>query len=335
MRARVPDLIVSDVMMPRMDGIELLHALRADSRLKTVPIVLLSARAGEEARSSGIEEGADDYLVKPFAARELLARVRTQIELSRMREASAAEQARSAALARAHETRDEFLDIISHELRTPLTSLRMQLQLAARNLQAIDGQPDGMHRSLSVSLRQVDRLARLVAEIVTVERLQAGTMTYAAERVDLAALARAVVETYAQESAAAALGHIAIDAATPVIATCDRIRVEQALRNLLANATKYGKGAPVMVSVAANAEHARIAVQDQGMGVPADKQRSIFERFERAISHRNISGLGLGLFIARQIAVAHGGDVELESQPGQGARFTLVLPLRAPEARAT
>jgi signal transduction histidine kinase len=335
-RERVPDLIVSDVMMPRMDGIELLHALRNDDRLKTVPIVLLSARAGEEAKASGIEEGADDYLVKPFAARELLARVRTQIELSRMRAAAAAEQARSSALARAHQMRDDFLDIISHELRTPLTSLRMQLQLAERRLQGADGRPEhvdgdraraGIDQSLAVSLRQVDRLARLVSEIVTVERLQAGTMTYAVEPVDLVALTRAVAETYAQESAAAE-ARIAIDAAAPVIAACDRMRVEQALRNLLANATKYGAGEPVSVSVAANGQHARIAVQDHGIGVPEDKQQSIFDRFERAISHRNISGLGLGLYIARQIAVAHGGDVELESKPGRGARFTLVLPLR-------
>ena len=131
LRAREVDVVVSDVMMPRLGGFGLLRELRADPRLQAVPFILLSARAGEEAAVEGLEAGADDYLIKPFSARELLARVQTQRTMSQLRAEAATLLAREAALKQALQERDDFLSVASHELKTPLAG--MQLQLGASN----------------------------------------------------------------------------------------------------------------------------------------------------------------------------------------------------------
>ena len=143
-RAQRPDLILSDVMMPRLDGTGLIKALRADTELQTLPVILLSARAGEESRIEGMRSGADDYLVKPFSARELLARVAGHLDMARLRREANAERERLLARERAAvQHRDQFLGIASHELRTPITSLTLQWQLTQRAAQRYGGMKAG------------------------------------------------------------------------------------------------------------------------------------------------------------------------------------------------
>jgi two-component system, LuxR family, sensor kinase FixL len=120
--------------------------------------------------------------------------------------------------------------------------------------------------------------------------------------------------------------------AGPVVGRWDPARIEQVVANLVLNAAKFGKGLPIMVSVDATPAHGRLAVADRGIGIALEDQGRIFERFERAVAAGGVLGLGLGLFIARQIVLAHGGAIRLASAPGEGSTFTVDLPLTSASA---
>ncbi|MBN8468655.1 response regulator [Corallococcus exiguus] len=328
-RARPPDLVLSDVMMPRLGGFGLLRELRADPRLRAIPFVLLSARAGEEASVEGLEAGADDYLVKPFSARELAARVRTQLEMARVRREVAELSSREAVLQDAVRARDEFLSVVSHELKTPLAGFRLQLDLIERGLG-----PDAHARlgeRLLFTRRQVHRLATVVETLLDMSLLSSGPVHLKVEDVDLAALVKEEV-AQAREELCREGCEVTLRVVGPVRGRFDRARLEQVVQGLLSNALKYGPGKPVEVHLEQVGPSARLTVVDHGMGVRAEDRERIWQRFERAVSVRNFGGLGLGLWIARQVVEAHGGTVGLSETPGGGATFTVSLPLAGPQA---
>jgi signal transduction histidine kinase len=244
-------------------------------------------------------------------------------ELAR-RGASAVENSRLLQQAtRAVALRDEFLSIAGHELNTPLTTLKLQLtSLAARA-----HEPAQLaHRVQSVH-RQVDRLVRQVGTLLDVSRLSAGRLVLERERVDLVALTREVAGQLAPQEGAA--GTITLKAPECLELEGDRLRLEQVVGNLLSNALKYGAGRPVEVQLLSQAAHARLTVRDEGIGIPPEHHARVFERFERAVSTRHFGGFGVGLWIVREVVHAHGGSVRVQSAPGQGATFTVELPLSA------
>lgn len=317
-----PDLVLSDVMMPVMDGIELVQRLRADDALRTLPVILLSARAGEEATASGLELGADDYLTKPFSAKELLARVHSQLSMAALR-------LRTAELSALLGARDEFLSIASHELKTPITSLRMQLQMTERSTRSESGRassPERLAKALRTSLIQVDRLTSLVEELLDVARIRSGHLQLDFVPVDLVPLARDTLERLSGQLAQAGC-QVQFDAPPSLFGVWDARRLEQVLTNLTSNAMKYAPGVPLEVRLSeAGEERIRLEVRDFGPGVPQAQRDTIFDRFDRGSASRNAGGLGLGLFISRQIVSAHGGSITVEGPPGGGARFVIVLP---------
>jgi signal transduction histidine kinase len=230
-------------------------------------------------------------------------------------------------LRRAVRVRDDFLSIASHELKTPITALRLQLQLTRRTVNPetnlVPSAPK-LASVLDLASRQVDRLMHLIEDLLDVARIEAGKLQYRFGTADLREVCEEVIARYQGHPNAPQLKAPAEHSA--YLAYCDRDRIEQILVNLVSNAVKYGGERPAEISIERAGENLRIAVKDFGLGIAKEKQQAIFDRFERAVSHHYISGLGLGLFISRQIAEAHSGKISVESTEGRGSTFTLELP---------
>jgi len=223
--------------------------------------------------------------------------------------------------------RDEFLSIASHELKTPLTALQIEL-FGMRTLAAKLGSADDrMARKLSRASRNTDRLERLIEMLLDVSRVATGRLTLKPERFDLSEAVKQVTETMrgtAEQSGC----ELSADAPGTIVGSWDRVRTEQVVMNLLANAFKYGAGRPVTVSTAVEGGEGVIEIRDHGPGVPPQDLKRIFDRFERG-ARRDHGGLGLGLYVSREIATAHGGSIAVRNLPDGGAAFTVRLPLAA------
>jgi PAS domain S-box-containing protein len=222
--------------------------------------------------------------------------------------------------------RDEFLSVAAHELRTPLTSLRLHLQLLQRQVGV--AQPELSEKlapRTQVLERQLSRLGGLVNTLLDVSRLAAGKLSLEPRELDLALLVRQMADAFAEEFSRAG-STLTLHVDGPLLGTWDPLRVEQVLVNLLSNAAKYGAGRPVEVSLAGEGHTAVLAVKDHGIGISEDGMSRLFGKFERAVSERHYGGLGLGLYITRQIVEAMGGSITVRSAQGQGSTFILRLP---------
>jgi PAS domain S-box-containing protein len=247
-------------------------------------------------------------------------------------------------LRRAVQVRDEFLSIASHELKTPLTALQLQIDNLHRCLErAQDGQQGGQQggqQSLRVAnsaaavAEQSQRLTELVDLLLDVSRINSGRLRFDCSEFDLVDLVRTAVERWRQavnrrqgDSPAPLVESLfTTDLPDRLLGTWDRLRMEQVLNNLLSNAVKYGENQPIHVQVSASGARARLQVVDHGIGIAAADQPRIFGRFERAVSSRHYGGLGLGLWITRQIVESMGGSIGVESESGKGSVFTVDLP---------
>ena len=225
--------------------------------------------------------------------------------------------------------RDTFLSVASHELNTPLTSLTLNVQALRRDLEprapGAAPAPEALAVKVQAVQRQLSRLSSLVRELLDVSRITAGRLRLEREDLDLAALAREMVPRFSEDLARAGC-ELRLDAPVPVTGHWDRLRVEQVLQNLLSNAIKYGRGRPIDVRVGVDGERAWLRVRDEGVGIPPEGQARLFQRFERLASERHYGGLGLGLWIVKQIVDALEGRILVESVPGQGSTFTVELP---------
>ncbi len=227
-------------------------------------------------------------------------------------------------LAKAQEAirlRDEFLSIASHELKTPLTALQLQLESVRERVELDHGAACRIDRAA----RSGERLGDLIEALLDVSRIATGRFELSPQRFDLADAAREAIESL-RASAAKAHCELVLEIETSLVGTWDRVRIEQVLTNLVSNAIKYAAGAPIEVSLTADGDTAVIEVRDHGPGIPEHDLQRIFGRFERAASMRHYGGLGLGLYVSREIVAAHGGDVTARNDPGGGAEFTVRLP---------
>ncbi|MBP2299706.1 sensor histidine kinase [Azospirillum picis] len=222
--------------------------------------------------------------------------------------------------------RDDFLAIAAHELRNPMYALSLILDTVGRMAQASG---DGvMVGAMDQAEKALKRYVERATTLLDVSRLNAGHGEIHVEPFDLAALVRQTAESYAAE-AAHTDATLRLDLPRTLPGRWDRLAMEQIVGNLLSNAIRYGAGGPVDLLLAREGDEARLTVRDQGPGIPPEAQDRIFGRFEQVVSSRKRAGFGIGLWLVRSLLQAHGGSIAVDSRPGDGAAFTIRLPLDA------
>jgi signal transduction histidine kinase len=334
-----PDLVLTDVMMPQLDGFGLLAALREDDRTRTIPVIMLSARAGEEAAIEGIGAGADDYLVKPFSARELIARVGGCLTLARLRQ-EAALQLRSAnrELAAAARAKNQFLANMSHEIRTPMnaiigmTSLMLETPLSEEQREyAQTTRSSGEH------------LLHLISDVLDFSKIEAGALEIEEAPFSVRECVKDAIDIVAvpaREKRLELTHHI--EPGVPDMVIGDAGRLRQILINLLNNAVKFTEVGEVALTVSAapaqeDRTQLRLSMHDTGIGIAEEDQARLFDAFTQVdgTTTRAHEGTGLGLAISAQLAELMGGAITVHSKPGEGSTFDLTILTRTADMPAT
>jgi signal transduction histidine kinase len=322
-QSRRPDVVLTDAMMPNLDGFGLVARLRQIEDTADIPVIMLSARAGEESRIEGLQAGADDYLIKPFSARELLARVRVHLTLAQLRR-GLLERAVEARRAAEDTTRakDEFLAMLGHELRNPLSPIVTATRLL--KLRGVDG------KEIQIIDRQLGQLVRLVNDLLDISRITRGKIDLHQERVTLADVVTRAIET-TSPLLEQRRHSLVVNVPDTLVVSADPGRLAQVFGNLLTNASKYSDpGTEIRVWARRVGDRVEIRVQDRGIGIRPELLERVFDIFVQQPQSldRAAGGLGLGLAIVQNLVKAHGGSVRAESAGvGAGSEFVVELPL--------
>ncbi|MFA6957743.1 MAG: ATP-binding protein [Thermoanaerobaculia bacterium] len=316
MRTRAPDLILSDVMMPGLDGLGLARAVRADPKLKSIPLIFLSARAGEDASVDGLAVGADDYLMKPFSARELLARVQTHLTINRSRDLWMRE------LREANEELEAFNQSVAHDLRSPLGVIvgYCSILLARPDAAAGTSQRNQLERIFAAA-RRMEALISDLLSLARVNRVELCT-----ERLDLSAMAASVI---AHLREAEPSRDAAVEIQEGLVVDGDSGLLAIALENLLGNAWKYtSKRSDAKIQVGEiDLDGTRtVFIRDNGAGFDMAYIHKLFVPFERLHLASEFAGTGIGLTTVRRVIERHGGRIWVDATPDEGATFYFSIP---------
>ena len=330
-RARRPDLILTDVMMPRLDGFGLLQAIRADGALRDVPVVLLSARAGEEAKVEGLEAGADDYLLKPFSARELIARVDANLQLARLRRETGESERRyrqtQTQLAHVNRvaTMGELSASIAHEVMQPIAATATNAQAALRFLNAQPPNLEEARQALGATVRDGNRTTDVIGRIRALVKK-------APPRKDALEINGAILEVIALTRGEILKNGVSVQTqlaeGLPLIQG-DRVRLQQVILNLIINAVEamsaVSEGArELLISTGKDASGGvLVAVRDSGPGLNPESFARLFDAFYTT----KPGGMGMGLSICRSIVEAHGGRIWASRSADQRTVLQCILPV--------
>ncbi len=347
-KAERPDLILMDVMMPVLDGIEATRALKSDPETRLIPIVMVTALSDAKARQSAVDAGADDFLTKPVDALEL--RLRLKAFLSVKRTYDELETARAKA-AEADRQKTEFLASISHEIRTPLTAIASSARILVKHGRE---KPEAIEKFGTMILDQCGRLTRMLEDVLQLSRLDAGGVEWRDETFPLGELIVATGEMFrpmAEEKGIQLGVQVRPGGPGDGLVRSDRDRLTQVVVNLVSNALKFTPAGGTVrivcarvgtedavkwgVSPPAGRGAALFAVEDSGAGIAPEHQAIVFEKYRQVTDPTSgkPAGAGLGLSICKEIVERHGGRIHLRSEPGKGSRFTVALP-EAPETPA-
>jgi signal transduction histidine kinase len=349
------DLVLIDLHLDDSDGLDLLKAVR--ERYPETVTIVLTGHASLESAIQALRAGAYDYLVKPSEVEELRSTVARGIERRRLGqelrlrvtelaalnaslqqridEATAELKERYEQLKELDRMKSQFLSIASHELKTPITAMSGFLQVALRRVRRLSGGEaaapvaEGLRtitEQLEVVYRQTGKLARLVDELLDVSRIQTGRIEFRYGEVDLSELAN---EVATRMQLTTAVHEISVRRDSANVVTADRDHLEQVLNNLVANAIKYSPtGGSIAIDIRPDDGGVRISVTDQGIGIPEKELDAIFGLFYRSPyrSASDAAGMGLGLYISKEIVVRHGGRIWAESGGVKGSTLNVVIP---------
>ncbi len=348
-----PDLMLCDLIMPRMSGEQFIEQVRTQQTLNAIPIMVLSAHADDTLRVRLLREGIQEYLVKPFFPEELRARIANLIAMKQTRhvlqqEVASQHQslvllAREVALSKresqqaffelqrvneelvhASQMQRNFVAVVSHEFRTALTSIQGFSGLMSEEILS----PAEVKEYATDIFSEANRLGRMITDLLDLERMKSGQMALTLERIDLNALIHKVLD-YLRLISEGHTFRLQLDDTLPACMG-DSDKLAQVIANLLSNALKYSPGGgEILVGSRAEQGTVLVWVQDHGVGIPSEFLEEVFVPYCRidAGTTRYIKGTGLGLSISRQIIQMHGGHISVESSLGQGSRFYFTLPL--------
>jgi signal transduction histidine kinase len=357
------DLVLTDLRLEDGDGLDVLKAVR-EHHPETITI-MLTGYASLESAIQAIRAGAYDYLVKPSEVEELRSTVARGIERRRLGQelrkrvaeleranreiadlnsslqrriddAMAELKERYEQLKELDRMKSQFLSIASHELKTPITAMSGFLQVALRRVRRLSETAGaaavaeglrGITEQLEVVYRQTTKLARLVDELLDVSRIQTGRIEFRYGDVDMAELAN---EVATRMQLTTTTHKIDVTRDSKSVVTADRDHLEQVLNNLLTNAIKYSpSGGSITIDVRPEPDGGvRVSVTDEGIGIPKDELEAIFGLFYRSPDRaaRDAAGMGLGLYISKEIVVRHGGRIWAESAGAKGSRLNVTIP---------
>jgi signal transduction histidine kinase len=335
------DAIVSDIKMPGMDGLELLtriHELRPDA-----PVLLITGHGEHDLAIRALRGGAYDYILKPIDRDTFAAALQRAIQAHQLRRQVLAQhialgqhakaletmvQKRTHELVEANATKDKFLTIVAHELKTPLSNLESIAQVLSRQLEQADS-VEAVKQGLVNMEHALNRTRVLVQDLLDTSLIETNMFVLHRKRCNLVDLCHQLLNEYTAGAGPQLTSEFTSD---PIEAEVDEGRISQVLINLLSNARKYSrKGSPITVALQQSGYETMISVRDMGVGIPSEALPHIFEQFYRVpgIEPQNgeRAGTGLGLYISRKIVERHGGRIEVQSTPGSGSSFTVILPI--------
>jgi signal transduction histidine kinase len=335
------DAIVSDIKMPGMDGLALLEKIQ--ELQPETPTLLITGHGEHELAVQALRGGAYDFIQKPIDREYVVAALHRAIQTHQLRcqvrehqralelHAQSLErivQNRTQELLQANSAKDKFLSMVSHELKTPLTNLKLRVQLLRRKHEQLDSD-DVVSLGLQDMERSISRLEVLINDLLDASLIETNMFVLHRKRCDLVELCRHLIEEYTSGIGPS----LKFEApGEPIEAEVDPNRIGQVILNLLTNAHKYSpKGYPITITLQQVGFEAIISVRDMGVGISPDALPHIFEQYyqvpnveEQADSH---NGVGLGLYISQKLVERHAGHIDVESIPGEGSVFSVVLPL--------
>ncbi len=330
-RSRTPDLVLLDIMMPEMDGYEVLKALKGDERLKHLPVIMISAVDEVESVARCIEMGAEDYLAKPFNPILLKARVGASLDRKRAhdREMRLYEQSQEQYLhlQELEKLRDNLTHMIIHDLRTPLTSVISGLQSVA----AMGSLNPGQLEVLDISVAGGETLLEMINSLLDVDKMESGSMELDYTLLDADQLVSSAVAQVAQLAETGEISLVWKPGSGVPFFEGDEVTLRRTLVNLLGNAIKFTPAAgSVTVDVREQDKFLVFSVTDTGEGVPEEAFGRIFEKFGQVASRQNgrLMSTGLGLTFCKLAVEAHGGEISVANADGQGSTFSFTVPVK-------
>ena len=332
-RSEPPDLILLDVTMPEMDGYEVCERLKADEKLKDIPVIFISALNEIMDKVKAFQAGGGDYVTKPFQFEEVLARVETHLRLRGLQfEIEGQNRQLQESYDRMRELeslRDNLIHMIVHDLRSPLTAAKGFLQL----LDMTEGQ--NLSKNARECIQKVsdatETLIEMVSALLDVSRMESGEMPLRLAECDLADIAQNVLKKMESLKGGRTLNLTTEE--ERILVTCDQDLVGRIFQNLVANALKFTPPeGEVRVDIEPDGDGVRTLVKDNGPGIPSEYHEKIFEKFGQveSRSRSNKYSTGLGLTFCKLAVEAHGGRIGVQSEMDKGSVFWFVLPLKGP-----
>jgi len=319
----LPDLVLLDVMMPKLDGYEVCRKIKSAKETQFLPVVIVTALRDEENRIKGIEAGCDDFISKPFDKNELLARVKSLLRIKYLHDELENSYTK---LKELQALKDNLSELIAHDINNLLMIISMSHHLVRVEIESL---PERMRKQLTIAEMHIDELASLVSDFIDISKLEENKITLEPEKIDINALILNIIE---KMSSTAKYVGVILQKAEPnktLRFTFDKNLISRTITNLILNAVKFTpKGGDIVVQADIQANSLIFSVKDSGMGISPEYKEKIFEKFSQ-LKVREAQfkrGKGLGLTFCKLAVEAHGGKIWVESELGKGSTFYVTLP---------